>query len=759
MSREFDPTWNYLPRTQLIYALPLALAAVCLERGWVGPDFWVAFLWGLIVPAVNIRRKNTRSWAFKDFMDRDACPPTIAVLHGAVWACCLGLAPAPLWAAAAFALFFLAYDALLLHYRLLVIYALPLEIQRRGALGVLAAFGPFWWGYLAAGLWLTRLWGVETPLQVGAAALCLILPAQLALEWERRRAAPEYVRRVRTVAVVGAGWAGLYATRWLKESGLQVTCFEAADSPGGVWRFREEAGGVARSTRATSSKHFLHASDFPMPAEVPDFPEHAQVLDYLEQYARRFGLGPHLETGRRVRKVVRRGRRWIVGFETPSGERLQRAFDALCVCAGPHRKPRHDPASHPLYRNFAGEVLEAGRYKCSSGLARGETVLIVGAGESAADIAAECARHGARVYWASRRGQWFADRNIGPYAADHFTATGLRALLGRFGNLEHLIRRFVIAPFIHLAWGRGGHGIPAWHPRAPYLHQFLNKSREGVLEVYRGRVQPRRAPVRIEGRRVWFQGCDEPADVSRIILATGYEPGWEFLRNAPRTLYKLVFAVDDPTLAFVGYVRPVLGSIPSLAELQARWVAGVFSGRFPLPGRARRRVEDWVDRRLQRRRMLDSSPGGVLVDQEVYATATAARVGAQVRWLRLLARPRALLATLASPWTAFKYRLHDPDPDVRRQAVRHIEAEMPDGGHPVFLLNRGLAAVTVAGIASVGASLVLLPLWVVAGAAAALAALAGLLVRGAGILPVIPDIEPPPRSSRVAPTAETSPVG
>ena len=108
-------------------------------------------------------------------------------------------------------------------------------------------------------------------------------------------------------------------------------------------------------------------------------------------------------------------------------------------------------------------------YKQETDIEGCETVLVVGMGESASDIVHECVGAGAKVYWASRRGQWFADRTVGPYPADHFNAFGVRALFGRFFILEYLMRRFWIADFINTAWGRAGHGIAEWIPRGALL--------------------------------------------------------------------------------------------------------------------------------------------------------------------------------------------------------------------------------------------------------------------------------------------------
>ncbi len=494
---------------------------------------------------------------------------------------------------------------------------------------------------------------------------------------------------------------------------------------------------MALSTRATSSKHFLHASDYPFPQQTPDFPYHHQVLSYLDSYAQQFDLKTSIRFNTRVSAIRKAGWRWRLDLRQSGGVRSSRTFDAVVICAGPHQSPRLDPGRHPLFRRFPGEVMHAGDYKNSSSWIPGERVLVVGAGESAADIVSEAAQSGAHVYWSSRHGQWFADRNIGPFPADHFAAIGIRTLLGRFFLFEHLIRRLIIGPFIDLAWGRGGHGIPEWEPSAPYLHQFVNKSRDAVLEFYRGRVSPRRAPTAILGKRVFFQKGD-PAEVDRIVLATGYEPGWEMLGGTSRNLFKLVFDVEDPTLACVGFVRPVLGSIPSLAELQARWLAQVWSGKSVLPAAPRRRTIAHYDREQKSRHLLDSSRLGVLVDQEVYASQLASFVGAEVPWLRLLLTDfQAFRAVLWSPWTAFKYRLSDSSPAERARARRHIVAEMPEwrrpgrGGHPVFLLVWGILgslAVLASGLAL--ALWTLPPAWVAGGIALIVLGLAWRLRTG-----------------------------
>ncbi|CAF1096902.1 unnamed protein product [Rotaria sordida] len=85
-------------------------------------------------------------------------------------------------------------------------------------------------------------------------------------------------------AVIGGGWSGLYALKYLLEENLDTQLYERESNLGGVWFYKETPGGVYQSTHTTSSKTYLHASDFPLPDDTPHFPKHDQILAYLNSY-------------------------------------------------------------------------------------------------------------------------------------------------------------------------------------------------------------------------------------------------------------------------------------------------------------------------------------------------------------------------------------------------------------------------------------------------------------------------------------------
>jgi dimethylaniline monooxygenase (N-oxide forming) len=105
-----------------------------------------------------------------------------------------------------------------------------------------------------------------------------------------------------------------------------------------------------------------------------------------------------------------------------------------------------------------------------------------------------------------------------------------------------------------------------------------------------GEIASRPAPARIDGSTVTFiDGSQDEFDL--ILLATGYTQRFPFL-NAPRHTHAADprggasaprgiedplppdhFIVDptEPRLAFIGFVRPNVGAIPPMAELQSLW--------------------------------------------------------------------------------------------------------------------------------------------------------------------------------------------
>ena len=161
------------------------------------------------------------------------------------------------------------------------------------------------------------------------------------------------------VAVIGAGVSGLTAGKALSDFGIPYTCFEASDDIGGNWYFRNPNGASSayRSLHIDISKPSISFRDFPMPERYPDFPHHAQILEYLHSYADAFGLRERIRFGTRVEHAERLpGGGWELTL--PGGETER--FDALLVGNGHHWDPLFpDP---PFPGTFDGPQIHSHAY-------------------------------------------------------------------------------------------------------------------------------------------------------------------------------------------------------------------------------------------------------------------------------------------------------------------------------------------------------------------------------------------------------------
>lgn len=157
------------------------------------------------------------------------------------------------------------------------------------------------------------------------------------------------------VAVIGAGVAGLAAARELKREGHQVVVYEKSDKLGGTWVYdpriesdplgldpnREVVhGSLYSSLRTNLPRQLMNFSDYPFEikknGELRTFPGHEEVLEFLNEFAREFGLVELIRFNTEVVRVHRVNSQWIVESELS----LEEAFDAVIVCNGHHTQPR-----------------------------------------------------------------------------------------------------------------------------------------------------------------------------------------------------------------------------------------------------------------------------------------------------------------------------------------------------------------------------------------------------------------------------------
>jgi putative flavoprotein involved in K+ transport len=183
---------------------------------------------------------------------------------------------------------------------------------------------------------------------------------------------PEHIETV----VIGGGQAGLSVGYQLARRGRPFVILDANQRVGDAWRKRWD------SLRLFTPARYNGLAGMPFPAPAHSFPTKDQVADYLEAYATRFQLP--VRTGVRVDRLSRDDGRFVVA----AGDRSWEADNAV-VAMSSFQVPRVPPFATDLRPELV--QLHSAGYRNPSQLQDGG-VLVVGVGNSGAEIALEVAR-------------------------------------------------------------------------------------------------------------------------------------------------------------------------------------------------------------------------------------------------------------------------------------------------------------------------------------------------------------------------------
>lgn len=399
------------------------------------------------------------------------------------------------------------------------------------------------------------------------------------------------------VCIIGAGWSGIYACKYALENGLNPIVLERRADLGGVWNYSDdpEITTVMKSTISSSSRVVTEASDFFMDESVGHFMHHEDVIKYLRDYIEEFGLAKYLRFNCDVTSVRKENDQWTVTYDQ-DGETKTLATDKLAVCAGLHNKKKM--IGQPI-SNFSGHIIHAGDMKeiNPSDFTENDRVLVYGGGETASDIIDLLVQTPAKVNWAIRGGQHFLRKSmfyqrkgVGLYDKHDFALDLLASpLINGLSSFSKGApgRRYLADLFsTGSLGGYQGHGIPVWRNGYRYAQAFFNKNGHSAEHAKSGRVTPQNEVVSVDGNRVEFKSGDRES-FTHIICCFGYQFHCPFLPEPYSTgkledFYQFVFPPNDPSLAFLGFARPIIGSIPLITEMQCLWTFRVWSGKAAL---------------------------------------------------------------------------------------------------------------------------------------------------------------------------------
>jgi putative flavoprotein involved in K+ transport len=188
------------------------------------------------------------------------------------------------------------------------------------------------------------------------------------------------------VAVIGGGQAGLATGYHLAQRGFEFVILDARERIGESWRRRWDSLRLFTPAREDA------LPGLPFPAEPSSFPTKDEMAAYLETYAERFELPVRLST------PVDRLERDDETYALSAGERRLEA-DHVVIATGAYWTPRIPGFARGLDPNIVRLHVDA--YRNAHDLQDGP-VLVVGAGNSGAEVALEAAAAGHQTWLSGR---------------------------------------------------------------------------------------------------------------------------------------------------------------------------------------------------------------------------------------------------------------------------------------------------------------------------------------------------------------------
>jgi putative flavoprotein involved in K+ transport len=352
-------------------------------------------------------------------------------------------------------------------------------------------------------------------------------------------------QRVQTL-VIGGGQAGLSVGYHLRQRGLPFAILDASERIGDAWRNRWD------SLRLFTPARFDGLDGMPFPAPAHSFPTKNEMADYLETYAARFDLP--VRTSVRVDGLSRQGNRYVVtaGSQRFEAEHVVVAMARYQVDQVPQFARELDPRIVQFhsrdYRNLK-QLKDGG-------------VLIVGAGNSGAELALEIAR---------KHRTWVSGRDTGHIP---FRIGGLAGRL----FLTRFVLRFVFHRVLTVKTPLGRKARPKILSQGGPLIRVRPEDLKaaGVDRVPKVVGAREGLPLLADGRVL---------EVANVVWCTGFDPGYTWIRlpvfgedGLPK--HESGVATGEPGLYFIGlpfiysFSSTMIHGVGRDAERIARVIAG-----------------------------------------------------------------------------------------------------------------------------------------------------------------------------------------
>jgi hypothetical protein len=246
------------------------------------------------------------------------------------------------------------------------------------------------------------------------------------------------------------------------------------------------------------------------------------------------------------------------------------------VANGHHWNPRH-----PQYPGkFTGEYMHSHDFKGVNEQWRNKRVLVIGAGNSACDVAVESARVAGTVCLSIRSPQWFLPKFVFGKPTDVFA-------VGTQWIPRKLKQRLMTWLMFLLQGSYKNYGLP--ENENPVLSHHPTANSDLLDFIRHGRIKPRPGIQTFHGRTVEFtDGTRDEFDI--VCACTGFRITFPFFdktlidfEDSQRVpLFRKMMHADYTNLYFIGLFQP-FGCIWPLADYQAMLACAEIVGRYRRP--------------------------------------------------------------------------------------------------------------------------------------------------------------------------------
>lgn len=364
------------------------------------------------------------------------------------------------------------------------------------------------------------------------------------------------------IIIVGAGPAGLAIAGRLRKKGIEFNILEASDKVASAWHNHYDR------LHLHTVKQWSHLPHMPFPDEYPLYVPRKQLTDYFSEYAKRFDIKPIFNTKvKNIRKTE--DSKWLI-VTNDSREFLAKT---VIVSTGVNRVP--NKVHFEGEENFAGQISHSRLYKNPKPFS-GQRVLVVGMGNTGAEIALDLSEHDIETFVSVRGPVNIVPRDLNGRPVQ-VTAKKLAKLPFGLGTwLGTQIRKAYIGDL-------SKYGIET--PKMSPTKQLLETGKTPIVDI--GTVAAIKAEKikiypeiqKLSHKTVHFKD-GKSIDVDAIILATGYKPMIEeFLEKGDKILDKYgcptpPIGIDfHQNLYFLGFDNYKLGGILGIIMEESKEIA------------------------------------------------------------------------------------------------------------------------------------------------------------------------------------------